>query len=117
VRTSGTLIVPAIGKGRARWDAKEIQNRFPLPRERQSSPRFDGFYEARDHGIQAEFAADGSLKFAAEKGRWHVEEGIVGVTTRQWNCEGPIGVETLYLVCWHDGTSDRIELEMNFSPR
>jgi len=106
-----------MGKGRARWGVKEIRNRFPLPRERQSSPRCDGFYEARDQGIKVEFAADGSLRFAAEDGRWHVEEGVVAVTTPGWDCEGPIGVEELYLVCSREEKPDRLELEMIFSPR
>ncbi len=105
-----------MGKGRARWATKALRQRFPLPRERQSRPRCDGVYKAPEHEIQAEFAADGTLTFQAEEGRWHVEDGVLHVRTRQWHCEGPIEVEELYLLCSYEGDDSRLELEMAFSP-
>ena len=105
-----------MGKGRQRWGSREIRHRSPLPGERQSRPRCDRSYEASAHGVRAEFSADGTVTFDGQAGTWHAEKGILRVTTPHWHCEGPIGVEDLYLVCSRPEGGHRVELQMLVSP-
>ncbi len=101
-----------MGKGRRRWGGKEIRHRSPLPFERQEHPRYDRTYEASAQRIQAEFVADGTVTFDGQPGTWQAERGIVRLTTPRWYCEGPIGVEQLYLVCSRPDVDHPVELQM-----
>jgi len=104
-----------MGKGRERWSDKEILRRSPLPDERQSQPRCDRPYETSENGVRAEFAAEGTVTFDGQTGTWNAEKGIVRLTTPQWYCEGPIGVEELYLTCSRQGSRHRAELRLIIS--
>ena len=71
---------------------------MPLPGERLAEPRFDGQYVDQKGGIAVRFFPDQTLAIGNEHGTWSVEAGELRTASRGWDCEGALGLDSLFLL-------------------
>lgn len=88
---------------------------MPLPAERQPNPRFDGSYVDVKTGREIVFDASGAVTISPERGTWSSESGALTVRSSSWDCEGSLGLGTLYLLASPTGDHrQREEWELEF---
>jgi hypothetical protein len=105
-----------MARGKSRWPKRSIRSGFPIRRERQRQPRFDGAYAASD-GRQIRFSEGGNVDFGGEPGVWKVDQATLWVSTSQQQYEGALDPDAAYLLGSADGhAGERIELELHFKP-
>jgi hypothetical protein len=106
-----------MARGRSRWSSKSLRGVFPLKGERWSQPRFDGWYVLASDEMRLRFGEDSNVKFAGEVGTWHIDDGVLRISTPGWQCEGALDSSTAYLLCSPEGRlTERIQLELGFEP-
>ena len=106
-----------MARGRSRWTSKSLREVFPLPRERQARPRFDGCYVDADAGFALEFDAGAQATFAGQPGSWVIVNGVLRVQTSGWDCEGALDHDSAYLLCSPEGRAkQRLQLRLAFEP-
>lgn len=105
-------------KGAETWPSRDLRHRFPLVTERQSSPRFDGVYEADDGAVSVRFRPDGMLIWGQETGAWKVDADDLLIATETRTGSGAIDLEAVFLLCTavgaEPGREDRSQYELRF---
>ena len=107
-----------VPKGSDRWPRRDLRHRFPLARERQHGPRFDGIYRSVSDDVALRFDNDGTVTWDEESGVWNVNDGELLITTDARQCSGAIDPECIFLLCAapEAGRAGRTQHELCFCP-
>lgn len=105
-------------RGSNRWNAKDLRQVFPLPRERHAAPRSDGEYRAADGAEVIRFRPDGELVWDGENGSWRMHGSVLHVAAAGRQGEGAIDAEAVYLLTGSgSGRQGRDESLLVFTPQ
>jgi hypothetical protein len=94
-----------------------VRHQSPLPRERQTTPRFDGEYVSADGELRLRFTDDGSAAYGTATADWQIDHGELTVRTAAWHCEGSLDLSAAYLACTAvEDHHERHEVVLTFRP-
>ena len=85
-------------KGSQRWPNRDLRRSFPLARERQTSPRFDGVYKSVDGELIVGFFPHGTVQWSGQTGAWRVDDHELLVTTDTAQYAGAIDLESIFVL-------------------